>query len=129
MEKLKKYFEFSGTINGLNYFLRNLISTIVGFFGGFSVGYGIASSSMGLVTLGFMVAAPTVWFAATTMWKRMNALYGERATLYTVLLFGAQIFSQFLDESSPISSIMTLCFFVIGLILIFSNSDIENHEG
>ena len=61
MEKIKKYFEFSGTISGLNYFLRNLIAIIGSFIGGYSVGYGLASQEMGLVALGFLIIAPTFW--------------------------------------------------------------------
>jgi uncharacterized membrane protein YhaH (DUF805 family) len=129
MEKVKKYFEFSGTINGLNYFLRNLLTAVMAFFGGYMVGYGLGMQNMGLMTLGLVILAPTFWFNATTIWKRMNALYGENATLYTVGFFGLNIINQFISEEVSFKPIMTLLMFIIGLVLIFSNSKIENHEG
>jgi len=129
MEKVKKYFEFSGTINGLNYFLRNLLTTVMAFFGGYMVGYGLGMQEMGLMTLGLVILAPTFWFNVTTIWKRMNALYGENATLYTVGFFGLNIINQFISEEVSFKPIMTLLMFIIGLVLIFSNSKIENHEG
>ena len=36
---MKKYFEFSGTINGLNYFLRNIVLGILGYGVGYGIGY------------------------------------------------------------------------------------------
>jgi len=129
MEKVKKYFEFSGTINGLNYFLRNLLTAVMAFFGGYMVGYGLGMQNMGLMTLGLVILAPTFWFNVTTIWKRMNALYGENATLYTVGFFGLNIINQFISEEVSFKPIMTLLMFIIGLVLIFSNSKIENHEG
>jgi len=129
MEKVKKYFEFSGTINGLNYFLRNLLTAVMAFFGGYMVGYGLGMQEMGLMTLGLVILAPTFWFNVTTIWKRMNALYGENATLYTVGFFGLNIINQFISEEVSFKPIMTLLMFIIGLVLIFSNSKIENHEG
>jgi uncharacterized membrane protein YhaH (DUF805 family) len=54
MQDLKKYFEFSGTISGSNYLLRNIIAGVGAFIGGFLIGYGIVQST-GLIMLGLLV--------------------------------------------------------------------------
>lgn len=128
MEKLKKYFEFSGTISGTNYFLRNLFSTIVAFFGGYALGWGLASGEMGVVTLGLLVLTPIVWFNFATIYKRANALFPEDATLWTVGLIILQVIGQFF-KGQPVGGLITLGLFIVGLIFIFKNSSIENHEG
>ncbi len=41
IEELRKYFEFSGTISGTQYFLRNLVSSIAAFTAGGVIGVGV----------------------------------------------------------------------------------------
>jgi len=127
MEKIKKYFEFSGTISGLNYFLRNLISTIGSFIGGYSVGYGLASQEMGLAALGFLIIAPTFWFSFANIYKRSLAVFPKDATLITMAMIVGQVLVQFTQNS--FGPILNLGLIIMGLILIFKNSNIENHEG
>jgi uncharacterized membrane protein YhaH (DUF805 family) len=127
MEKVKKYFEFSGTINGLNYFLRNLLSSFLAFFGGYMVGYGLGSSQMGLATLGFILLAPTIWFSIATIYKRTLALFPESATALTIGMLVAQVMVQFTQDS--VGPVINLGLIIFGLILIFKNSNIQNHEG
>ena len=127
MEKVKKYFEFSGTINGLNYFLRNLLSSFLAFFGGYMVGYGLGSSQMGLATLGFILLAPTIWFSIATIYKRTLALFPESATALTIGMLIAQVMVQFTQDS--VGPVINLGLIIFGLILIFKNSNIQNHEG
>ena len=62
MEKVKKYFQFSGTINGLNYFLRNMLSYVVAFIGGYMVGDGLLNKNTGLTSIGFLIIAPAIAF-------------------------------------------------------------------
>jgi len=128
MEKFKKYFEFSGTISGTNYFLRNLFSTIVAFFGGYSLGWGMASGEMGVMTLAMLVLVPVIWFNIATIYKRANALFTEDATLWTVGVLVLQVINQFF-KGQPIGGLITLGLLIVGLIFIFKNSSIENHEG
>ena len=66
MENFKKYFEFGGTISGLNYFLRQLLTSVVAFIGGFTLGYGMGSDSIGLITLGMVILSPAVWMSFAT---------------------------------------------------------------
>lgn len=127
MEKVKKYFEFSGTINGLNYFLRNLLSTFVAFIGGYSVGYGLGSQDMGLTTIGFIVLAPAMWFSIATIYKRLSALFPNNATILTVAMLTMQVLVQFTQDS--VGPFINLGLFIFGLYLIFKDSGIENHEG
>jgi len=127
MEKLKKYFEFSGTINGLNYFLRNLLSSFLAFIGGYMVGYGLASTEMGIATLGFLILAPTIWFSTSTIYKRAKALFAESAAMITIGILVAQLLVQFTQDS--FGPIINLGLIIFGLVMIFKNSKIENHEG
>jgi len=58
----------------------------------------------------------------------MNALLGENATASTFGLVLLQISNQFLVEGL-FKGIMSIVFLIIAIFLIFSNSNIENHEG
>jgi len=128
MDKIKKYFEFSGTISGTNYFLRNLLSSFVAFFAGYMIGYGIGGGQTGLTTLGLLIIAPTLWFSVTTIYKRANALFPENSNVWTVGILVLQILNQSF-KGEPLGGILTLAVLIIGIIFIFSNSKIENHEG
>lgn len=128
MEKIKKFFEFSGTISGLNYFLRILLSSVFAFMGGFTVGYGVGSNNLGLITLGLTILAPTFWFNFTTIYKRCNALFGDNATPYTISIISLQILNQFVEKET-IGKVGSLVLLIIGCILIFKNSKIESHNG
>jgi len=122
MEKLKKYFEFSGTISGTNYLLRNLIAVFIAFIGGFSLGWGMGSVNTFFTILGLIILAPALWFNICTIYKRSTALFPEYATAITI----SMVLLQLLDSVSPI---FTLIGVIIGLTLIFKNSNIEEHNG
>jgi hypothetical protein len=128
MNTMTKYFEFSGTINGLNYFLRNLLATIVAMFGGFVLGFGLGSNQMGLVSLGLVILVPALILSFATIYKRMKALFGDNAGEYSTGLIMIQILTQFIPEG-PFKTLASLVLLIFGLILIFKNSGIENHEG
>lgn len=128
MEKVKKYFQFSGTINGLNYFLRNMLSYVVAFVGGLILGLGLGKGNMGMTTLGILVVVPAVVFGFATLYKRMFALFQEDATSYTIGLVLIQLISQFMSEG-PFKSLAVLMLVIFSLILLFKNSGIENHNG
>lgn len=125
---MKKYFEFSGTINGLNYFLRNTLSYFLAFIMGYGIGYGLASGNLGITSLSILAIAPVVLFSFATIWKRMNALWPNEATIYTSIMVISQISLQFL-QPGLFQSILTLGLFILGLFLIFKDSNIENHNG
>lgn len=122
MNNIKKYFEFSGTITGTNYLLRNLVALFAAFISGFILGFGLGMEQPILTMLGIVGLAPTLWFNACTIYKRSNALFPEYATLITIGMFLFQI----LDSIHMIFSVIAL---IMGLILIFKNSDIEEHNG
>jgi uncharacterized membrane protein YhaH (DUF805 family) len=128
MEKIKKYFEFSGTINGTTYFLRNLLSVFGSFLGGFIIGLGIADGSVGLISLGLIIVTPFLWFNVATIYKRILALAPKDATGFTIGLILIQLIGSFIVDET-FGSLVKLVSLVIGLILIFKNSNIENHEG
>ena len=128
MNKFKKYFEFSGTINGTNYFLRNMLAYVLAAFFGFMTGFGAGSGNTGLTTVGLLFLVPILWFSFTTIYKRMRALFPGDATGYTIGLVILQVIGQFFN-SSPTGALFTLILLIFGLVLIFKNSNIENHQG
>jgi len=119
---MKKYFEFSNTISGTNYFLRNLLATFVAFCGGFMIGWGIGIEQTFFTVLGIILITPALWFNLCTIYKRSNALFPEYATVITV----GMIVFQILKELHELFIIPT---FIMGLILLFKNSNIEEHKG
>lgn len=134
MNKHKKIFQFSGTINGTNYFFRQLLAAVVAFIGGFSIGVGIVgmqnTTAMSvLLLLGIIVSAAGIWISLATMYKRFEALHPKQAGVYTVSLFSLQTISTMFDQGDNIGLVVKLVLAVIGLYLIFANSKIENHEG
>lgn len=126
---MKKYFEFKGTINGLNYFLRNLVLGLLGFGVGFGIGYSIAMGNIGMVIVFASLFAPVMWLQVATIYKRMLALFPKEAPLYTGGLVTLQLIQTAMGPDSSVKGILTLVLLIFGLILIFKNSNIENHEG
>lgn len=125
---LKKYFDFSGTINGTTYFLRNVLSGILGFIGGYLIGTGIYEEDYGLMTLGLAITSPAIAYQMSTVYKRMTALFPDNALVYTILFGVISIGSQFIS-GEDIKPLVSLIMVVLGCILIFKNSKIENHNG
>jgi hypothetical protein len=128
MQNIKKYFQFSGTISGLNYFLRNILSYLAAFIGGYMVGDGLANENAGLTSLGFVIIAPAIAFGFATLYKRVLALFDDNATSYTIGIILIQILSQFM-ETGPFKTLTGLFMLIFSCILIFQNSKIENHNG
>lgn len=122
MNNIKKYFDFSGTISGTNYVLRNLLSTFVAFIGGFSIGFGIGGEMQSLTLIGIAFIVPALWFNACTIYKRSLALFPEYAVWITISMFLLQI----LDSVNTLFGLIAL---ITGLVLVFKNSDIEEHNG
>lgn len=126
---IKKYLQFKGTLNGLNYFLRNLLSVVLAFLCGYAISYGDLVDSHSLVIISFLFLGLTLWFSFATLWKRVNALFPKNATLFTTGLIFIQLAPQFLPQESDIKPILSLFLFIASLILIFKNSEINNHNG
>lgn len=122
MNKIKKYFEFSGTINGTNYVLRNLLATLIAFIGGFTMGFGLGAELQILTLIGIVILVPAMWFNACTIYKRSLSLFPEYAVWITISMFLLQI----LDSVNTLFGLIAL---ITGLVLVFKNSDIEEHNG
>jgi len=122
MNKIKKYFDFSGTINGTNYVLRNLLATLIAFIGGFTMGFGLGTELQILTLIGIVILVPAMWFNACTIYKRSLALFPEYAVWITISMFLLQI----LDSVNTFFGLIAL---ITGLVLVFKNSDIEEHNG
>ena len=127
MQDLKKYFDFSGTISGSTYLLRNIIASVAAFLGGVLIGYGLVQST-GIIMLGLLVLVPAFWLSITNIYKRFNALYPRSANEYTAGLIFLQILSGF-GKDQLWGDLISLVLIVIACVLIFRNSNITNHEG
>ena len=119
---MDKYFKFSGTISGINYFLRNILATFLSFGGGWLIGYGIGSEMSMYLMLGLILIVPSLWFNVCTIFKRSNALFPEQAIWITVGMIAFQVLGE-------VNELFSLFPVIMGLILLFKNSDIETHEG
>lgn len=128
MENIKKYFQFSDTISGLNYLLRNILSYLVSYTGGYMVGTGIMQNDTGLKTIGFIIVVPAIIFGFATLYKRVLALSDVDAISYTIVIILVQILSQF-TGAGLFKSIFGLLMIAFSCILIFQNSKIEDHKG
>ena len=129
MESLKKYFEFSGTINGLNYFLRNLVLFVLAFGVGYGMGYSFGMGNTGVFMIFVVLFAPLLWLQVSTIYKRMTALFPKDAKMYTAGLITLQFIQNAMNQDNPFRVILTLLLLVVAGVLIFKNSGIENHEG
>lgn len=129
MIDVKNLFMFSGTISGLTYFLRSFGFTVMVYFFSFLLGYAIGSDNVGWASVALVGLAPSLYVYTTTVWKRCNALFNDRATLVTVLFFMAQLASGFLVIGSQLYVILMLGLFIFQLIMWFKNSNIEEHNG
>jgi hypothetical protein len=128
MENFKKYFELDGTISGVNYFLRQLLASVVAFLGGFTLGYGVGTDSLGLITLSMVILSPAVWMSFATIYKRCEALFPGEAVGYTSGIVILQILNLFLNGSA-LGGLITIVLLFVGLYLIFKNSKIVEHNG
>lgn len=128
MEKVKKYFEFGGTISGLNYFLRQLLTSVGAMIGGFALGYGVASDNLGILSLGLVLLVPAVWMSFATIYKRCEALFPGQGGIYTTSILILQVLGQFVSKTAA-GGIVSLVLIIVGLYLIFKNSNIEEHNG
>lgn len=128
IEELRKYFEFSGTISGTQYFLRNLASSIAAFTAGGVIGVGIVLNSLIVILLGVLLLLPVFWFATANIYKRMKAFYPNQAIALTTGLSLLQLISPF-GKGEPWGVLLTIVLLIIGILLIFCNSDIKEHQG
>lgn len=128
IEELRKYFEFSGTISGTQYFLRNLVSSIAAFTAGGVIGIGIVLNSLLVILLGVLLLLPVFWFATANIYKRMKAFYPNQAIALTTGLSLLQLISPF-GKGEPWGVLLTIVLLIIGILLIFCNSDIKEHQG
>ena len=59
----------------------------------------------------------------------MTALFPSDAKMYTAGLITLQLIQSAMSEDNPFRALLTIVLLVFAGILIFKNSNIENHEG
>ena len=128
LRDLKKYFEFTGTISGTQYLLRNLVSSIAAFTAGGVIGVGLVLDSIIVILLGVLILLPVLWFATANIYKRIKAFFPEQVIALTTILSLLQVISGF-GKGEVWGTLLNLALVVIALLLIFCNSKVEEHQG
>ena len=132
MENLKKWFNFSDTLNGTNFLIRWIVATLVQFPGGYLTGLGLAKGHMGYTMLGLIIATVGIALQFSTLLKRSRALFSTttKALMFYIGYVLVSIFQGFAASMGQEILIGTnLVMVVMFLYSIFRNSGIENHEG
>ena len=77
------------------------------------------------MVLGIIILIPTLWFSLATIYKRINAFYPDKSGELTTLFVILQVASEF-GKGQIWATLLSI---ITGFVLIFANSNIENHEG
>jgi len=128
MKAIKKYFQFSGTIDGTHFFLRNLIilvATLV-IFGIVGLGAGLVSPL--LMCIGLLLLVATLWLSITTLYKRINALFPKKVAIYTIGLVSLYLVDNAM-EPTFVRLGLSIILLIIGMVLILKESNIKTHNG
>ena len=128
IENFRKYFEFSDTISGTQYILRNLVSSIAAFTAGGVIGVGLVLNSLVVILLGMFLLLPVLWFAVCNIYKRIKAFFPNQAIALTTGLSLLQLLSPF-GKGETWGVLLNLVLLIIGILLIFCNSNIKEHNG
>ena len=87
----------------------------------------MAKEDVKLLVFLVILFVPVYWFSMTTIYKRFNALFPLQAGVFTVSLLSVQLLAVALSE--PYDNLVVIPMAIVGFILIFKNSNIENHQG
>jgi uncharacterized membrane protein YhaH (DUF805 family) len=128
MNAIKKYFQFTGTISGTTFFLRNLLTLLLSLITVMVIAFGVGLNQPALILVGVLLLLGVLWFSLTNTFKRINALYPQSAAIYTAGLFSLQCVNGAMIQS-PYRIILSAILIAMGLFLIFKESDIDNHNG
>ena len=133
MEFLKKLFNFSDTINGIEFLWRWVVANIIQFPAGMLIGFGIVDGIMGLTMLGVIIASIGIALQFSTLMKRSRALFEAPKHLYFYIAYLVvsifQGFAESINEwAGAFSGIVMVAMFVYA---IAQNSGIAkvNHKG
>ena len=132
METLKKWFNFSDTLNGTNFLIRWVIATLLQYPGGYLLGLGLAGANMGYTMIGLIVASLGIALQFSTLLKRSNALFSTsvKAFVFYFTYLAVSIFRGFAQSMGQEILLLTnLTMVLMFLYAIFRNSRLANHEG
>lgn len=125
MENLKKWFNFSDTISGTTFIGRWVLSALIQFVGGYSLGYGLAGGISGLMVLGVLITSVGVVLQFSTLLKRSRAIFPAIKSYYAYYMSYVivSLAYSFLQNVDPIlSGFLGLSMLSMFAILIFKNS-------
>ena len=132
MENLKKWFNFGDTISGTTFIGRWILSTLIQFVGGYSLGYGLAANNNGLTLIGILVTCVGVVLQFSTLLKRSRSIFSKVTThyIYYISYVIVSLMYSFLQNVDQIASgFLGLVMLSMFAVLIFKNaegSDIEH---
>jgi hypothetical protein len=127
MTYIKKFFQFTDTISGTTYFLRNLLVSILAYMSGIGMGVAMIRDSVEILLVSVVGFVFIYWFSMTTIYKRINAFFPKQSNVLTIGMLSLQLMSQIVPP--PFQYIIAFVLVVSSIFLIFSNSNIEKHNG
>lgn len=125
---MNKYFQFSGTISGTTFFLRNLLSYFLSFILGYGIGLNLAKENWFFVAGFLLLLIPVIVFSLAVLWKRLKAIFPEETLPILITFSIVSIISELISGTVP-GNIIRLGIFIFSLVLIFKNSGISKHNG
>jgi len=131
MENLKKLFNFAETISGVTFVLRWVIALAIQFVGGYALGYGFASGTMGLTVLGLTIASVGIVLQYSTLYKRCRAIYPnikQHFAFYIAYVLISILYSFIRDIDPVIGGFTGIVLLVLFGITIFKNSGIPKAD-
>jgi hypothetical protein len=127
MNYIKKFFQFTDTISGTTYFLRNLLVSLLAYMAGIGMGIAMLNDNVQILLVSVVAFAFVYWFSMTTIYKRINSFYPKQSNVLTMVMLSLQLMAQIVPP--PYQYIIVIVLVIAAIFLIFSNSNIENHKG
>jgi uncharacterized membrane protein len=133
MNYIKTLFNFSNTINGIDFLIRWILSFSLQFVGGFILGISISDGDNGMTVIGLTIAAVGLALQLSSLVKRSRSLFGKglNYTMFITTYLVLSVARAFVDSFGDIFNWVT----IIGILsmfgyLIFKNSHpTEEHIG
>ena len=127
MNYIKKFFQFTDSISGTTYFLRNLLVSVLAYMAGVGMGIAMIKDNIEILLVSVVAFVFVYWFSMTTIYKRINAFYPKQSNVLTTAMLSLQLMGQIVPP--PFQYIIVIVLVIAAIFLILSNSNIEKHNG
>lgn len=129
IEQLIKYFDFSDTISGTQFLIRNIITSVSAFLVGGIITLGSYLNSLILILLGVFLTLPVLWFVTSTLFKRIKTFFPKQVITLTAIITLLQFFTPICKTQPILGTIINIILLTTTLLLIFNNSKTKIHKG